>query len=497
MTDQSRLQLTDALIEQMLAQRAGPGAPADLVPAIAAAIESTGQRAPGVLGTLRGPAGSRTRRGPGRTWLLAAGALLLVGGAMAAGSGLVKLPSVVPPVPAPTAPVAVASPTAGPTMSPSPTETSSAVQPRAASWTPTGDMVAGRWGGTAVLLQDGKVLLVGGNSAPWPPDAEVYDPATRTWTATGPLITPRMSFTATRLLDGRVLVVGGQADNGALASPELYDPTTGSWTATGKLHTPHYFGATATLLPDGRVLVAGGVSSGDGVFTPVASAELYDPGSGSWTRTGSMGTKREGASATLLLDGRVLVAGGSAPTGNNAGEPVSSAELYDPGTGTWTPTGGMIHAAGGSGATLLDDGSVLVVGFNELTASVELYDPATGSWTATTTPLPLRGKEVGFSVTSFHDGRVLVAGGVLNPLPCDDPASASAQLYDPRTAAWTATSDMIQGRAGHTAILLPDGKVLVVGGTTSWMGEPCRPGVDGPTPRVLSSAELYDPGTGQ
>jgi hypothetical protein len=92
---------------------------------------------------------------------------------------------------------------------------------------------------------------------------------------------------------------------------------------------------------------------------------------------------------------------------------------------------------------------------------------------------------------------VLVAGGVLNPLPCDDPASASAQLYDPRTAAWTATSDMIQGRAGHTAILLPDGKVLVVGGTTSWMGEPCRPGVDGPTPRVLSSAELYDPGTGQ
>jgi WD40 repeat protein len=120
MTDQSRLQLTDALIEKMLAQRAGPGAPADLVPSVTAAIESTGQRAPGVLGTLRGPTGSRTRHGPGRTWLLAAGALLLVGGAVAAGSGLVRLPSLVPPVPAPTAPVAVASPTAGPTIAPSP-----------------------------------------------------------------------------------------------------------------------------------------------------------------------------------------------------------------------------------------------------------------------------------------------------------------------------------------------------------------------------------------
>lgn len=120
MTDQSRLQLTDAHIEKMLAQRAGPVAPADLIPSVAAAIESTGQRAPGVLGTLRGPAGSRTRRGPGRTWLLAAGALLLVGGAVAAGSGVVRLPSVVPPVPAPTLPVAVASPTAGPTIAPSP-----------------------------------------------------------------------------------------------------------------------------------------------------------------------------------------------------------------------------------------------------------------------------------------------------------------------------------------------------------------------------------------
>jgi Tol biopolymer transport system component len=122
MTDQSRLQLTDALIEKMLAQRAGPGAPADLVPAIAAAIDSTGQRAPGVLGTLRGPDGSRTRRGPGRTWLLAAGALLLVGGAVAAGSGLVKLPSVVPPVaviPTPSS----AELSASPTLSPAPSAT--------------------------------------------------------------------------------------------------------------------------------------------------------------------------------------------------------------------------------------------------------------------------------------------------------------------------------------------------------------------------------------
>jgi len=382
---------------------------------------------------------------------------------------------------------AIASPALGANASPSVDPSPTVVPPRAASWTPTGDMVGRRLGGTAVLLQDGKVLVFGGN--PGSPNAELYDPASETWTATAPM--PNAGGTATLLLDGKVLVVG----DGATA--ELYDPMTGSWTATGKLHTNHYE-ATATLLPDGRVLVAGGVSRGDGVFDPVASAELYDPRTGSWTRTGSMATKRTGATATLLRDGMVLVAGGAAPTGNYAGEDVASAELYDPGTGIWTKTGRMTQPRSYHEATLLQNGKVLVTTGYGTTS--QLYDPGTGSWTATASPSTLTG---GFSVTVLRDGRVLAAGGAPGPqdvgnqsLKCG-PSSAAAELYDPRTGTWTATSDMIQGRHGHTATLLPDGSVLVASGATGSWNPSCRPGIDGPTPSELSSAELYDPGTGQ
>jgi hypothetical protein len=151
------------------------------------------------------------------------------------------------------------------------------------------------------------------------------------------MIEARAHHTATLLRDGRVLVAGGSSvgfiipegvEPHLLASAELYDPGSGSWTPTGSMIEVRN-GHTATLLPDGRVLVAGGYSVG-GVGGPVASAELYDPSTGSWTPTGSMMRARAGHTATLLPDGRVLVAGGS---GGDSGT-VASAELYDPGSGT-------------------------------------------------------------------------------------------------------------------------------------------------------------------
>jgi hypothetical protein len=392
---------------------------------------------------------------------------------------------------------AIARPTPGANASPSTAPTPTVVAARAPSWTPTGDVSGPRWGGTAVLLEDGKVLVFGGNSGPWPPDAELYDPGTGTWTATGPMITPRMQFAATRLLDGRVLVVGGQGDNGALASAELYDPSAGTWAAAGTLHTAREYGTTATLLPDGRVLIAGGSSQN----APMASSEMYDPRTGSWTRTGSMGTKRAGATATLLANGKVLVAGGGGlvPGETFGWATLASAELYDPASGIWTATGTMTVPRVDQTAVLLPDGRALVLGRIDAGAAgagtAEVYDPGSGTWTATAPPSSLKD---GFSATVLRDGRVLVAGGVPRPrgvgntLVVCDPASASAQLYDPRTGTWIAASDMIQGRYGHTATLLPDGNVLVAGGATSWMGEPCPSGGD-----LLSSAELYDPGTGQ
>lgn len=371
---------------------------------------------------------------------------------------------------------------ASPSLAPSPS-----ASPRAASWTATGSMARTRDGAIAVPLLDGRVLVVGGNSNIAEPAAELYDPVTGTWTATGPMVTPRWQFAAVRLLDGRVLAASGGGEAGVLASAELYDPATGSWTATGSMETARY-NATLTLLPDGRVLVAGGDIVTHFFNPSVATAELYDPSTGSWAATGSMGTARSTQTATLLRDGKVLVAGGTNDN-DTLSYALASAELYDPRTGTWTPTGDMTEVRTWPSATLLSDGRVLVVGGSGdgMLASAELYDPTTGSWAATGSLGSPRG---GYTATALSDGRVLVAGGRVGDDVCG-PRSDSAELYDPRTRTWGATSDMIQGRSGHTATLLPDGNVLVASGRHSGRGgEPCGPGID-----LLSSAELYDPGS--
>jgi hypothetical protein len=241
-------------------------------------------------------------------------------------------------------------------------------------------------------------------------------------------------------------------------------PQSASWTATGNMVTARS-GHTATLLPDGKVLVAGGVGIN---FVVLASAELYDPSTGRWTATGNMITSRASHTAALLPNGKVLVAGGE--LGNRV---LASAELYDPSTGRWSATGNMVTSRAHHTTTLLPDGKVLVaggVGGNRVLASAELYDPSTRAWTATGNMVTPR---------SFHtaallpDGKVLVAGGELG-----NRVLASAELYDPSTGRWSATRNMVTPRFGHTATLLPDGKVLVAGGAGT-------------------SAELYDPSTGR
>jgi WD40 repeat protein len=216
------------------------------------------------------------------------------------------------------------------------------------------------------------------------------------------------------LPSGKVLVAGGVNVSGTLASAELYDPTSRTWTATGSLATARS-NHTATLLPNGHVLVASGV---DNMLNVLASAELYDPASGTWTATGSLATARDAAPATLLPNGKVLVAGGF----NSA-----IAELYDPASGTWTATGSLGAARLDPSATLLPNGQVLVAGgldntYNVL-ASAELYDPASGTWTATGS---LDHRSIAHTATLLPNGKVLVAGG-------GDPYTgfyvASAELY--------------------------------------------------------------------
>jgi len=301
--------------------------------------------------------------------------------------------------------------------------------PASGTWNATGTMNGARDGQTATLLLDGRVLVAGGASRAGMnalATAELYDPVSGTWTATGDMVAPGRGHTATLLSDGKVLVVGGDG-NPTLA--QLYDPASGTWTATGRPKIRYHVEHTATLLRDGKVLVTGGPPNGRDIGWP--TAELYDPASGSWTVTGNMVRIRLGHTATLLSDGKVLVAGGYSQGGSS--ESTASAEVYDPSSGSWTAVRKMAAIrSGGWTATLLTDGRVLVVGGfrsdgNGVLASTELYDPGTGTWTSAGKMATPRAGE---TATLLPGGQVLVVGG-LNVIDGTTRPQLSAELYDP------------------------------------------------------------------
>jgi N-acetylneuraminic acid mutarotase len=233
-------------------------------------------------------------------------------------------------------------------------------------------------------------------------------------------------------------------------------------------------GGASTVLPNGRVLVAGGWGSTERFGPKLASAELYDPVTGTWTATGSMSATRHGHSATLLPSGMVLVAGGYDV------DRLASTELYDPVTGIWTASGRLPEPFLGHIAVQLPNGTVLIAGGDVPSGSgavgsahAAFYDPATRTWTMVAS---MHTPRLAHSAVLLPDGRVLVMGGQKIGSPYT--AFASAEVFDPAAGTWTAIPDMTQARSGHTATLLPDGRVLVASGFG-----------DGDT---LASAELYD-----
>jgi hypothetical protein len=286
-----------------------------------------------------------------------------------------------------------------------------------------------------------------------------------TFVLTGNMTTLRIGHTATLLPDGRVLIAGGEApavlgSASSGRSAELYDPATGTFAVTGSMTQTHSF-HTATLLKNGKVLIADGTA-----------AELYDSVTGSFVPTGGMLAPNKFVQAVLLASGKVLVTGDI------------DAELYDPANGTFRQAGKYAIKAGFyTSATLLAGGRVLLEGDN----TTQIYDPTSDGFnlTASLSSAGLAGLEL-YSATLLTNGKVLIAGGT-------DEISrfATAVLYDPAMGSFKATASMSSMRDAHAAVLLADGRALIVGGDgMSCSGNVCA------FSGSLAAAELYDPSTG-
>src|SRR5216683_2591521 len=304
--------------------------------------------------------------------------------------------------------------------------------------------------------------------------------------------TPRADAAAIRLRDGRVLICGGTATGrigGVLSSAEIYDPAKQAFSPTGSMTAPRE-GQTITMLQDGRVLLTGGARN-VGFRAQLASAEFFDPATSTFAATGSMATPREGHTATLLRDGRVLVVGGS----DNGTHTMDSAEIYNPIPGAFRGAGHLNQPRIAHTATLLLDGKVLIAGGGRgdrpggyiAYDTAEMYEPVTGGFGMLRAHMV--NDRVGAAAVLLSDGRALIVGGksgqMLTSRSRGNIAGLTplntAETYDPETRRFVTTGNMGAPHYLATATKLDDGNVLVVGGWT----------LHGPTVVGLRDAEVY------
>lgn len=318
-------------------------------------------------------------------------------------------------------------------------------------------MSAPRASHTATPLPSGRVLVAGGftSGASAAQSAEIYDDDAGRFTRLPRMETLRHSHSATVLPGGKVLIAGGYAAGSEVtAAAELFDPATNSFAATGSLIAARG-GHVSVLLGNGKVLIAGGIGPG---WTFLSSAELYDPATGQFTPTSAMSVARESHAAVRLRDGRAFIVGGHRDRRANI-TLYTSAEAYDAATGRFTKVGDMRVRRHKHDAVLLRDGRVLITGgsderdANGAYDSTELFDPATGRFSSGPSMKRPRYKHQGTSIL-LPDGSVLIAGG-----------STQAETLDPAARAFT-IADGTARMAGQfsAAALLPDGRVLITGG---------------------------------
>lgn len=316
-----------------------------------------------------------------------------------------------------------------------------------------GTMNSRRFSHTSTLLPNGHILLAGGQNEEALSSVEVFDPVSNTFSNIDPMGVARSSHSATLLPNGKVLIAGGY-NGDCLSTTEIYDPQTGKFTPASRM-TVARSGHEAVLLLNGKVLLAGGVGTG---WTFLSSAEVFDPEAGTFTPTGSMATARESHTATLLNDGRVLITGGHRDR-RSAITIYSSAELYNPSTGVFVSTGNMSVRRHKHDAVLLSDGTVLIIGGSDerdregAYESAEVYEPGTGRFTPTVS-MNVKRYKLRSTTILLPNGHALVIGG-----------SNIAERYDPAVKVFVKVDgSMGSDRLFSAATLLPDGRVLITGG---------------------------------
>jgi hypothetical protein len=352
-------------------------------------------------------------------------------------------------------------------------------------WSQADPQPQAAWASAVVRLHDGRIMVIGGAASGSSYDAvataATFDPATGHWSRVTDMLQPRAYATAVTLNDGSVLVAGGSRNGQPLDTAERYIPDAGTWVAAGRLNLPRTQGEL-TLLADGRALATGGGIEGGPTWSSTASAEIFNPKTSQWSLVPPMAVARARHTAVLLPDGEVLVAGGATTFHLDAGIVTASAELFNPRTNSWRAAASMPEPRYVQGSVLLHDGRVLLAGgwyaMSNADPSHEtavIYDPATDKWSATGSMTTARAE---FGLAMLPDGRVLVAGGTDK----DYNLTVTAELFDPVTGSWTPTGNLKVATMWSAIQTLADGRVLISGG-----------GLDASATKVTAACEIYSP----
>ncbi len=341
-------------------------------------------------------------------------------------------------------------------------------------WIPTlTSMSDSRWAPAYSLLPEGRGLIAGGYS--FPADrcvatADLFDPGTHRFTPTrGRLVVPRNFAQASLLPGGGILICGGyNTVLGTLGSAELFDPASQAFTLLPRpMSSPREL-FTATTLRDGRVLCVGGFNTHRG--RTLRSADLFDPATQTFTPTGQLAYDRFGQDAVRLADGRVLIVGGTHWFVRQPTVTLASAEIYDPSTGLFQSTHGPMHfPRDRPTATLLASGQVLIAGGQNSTGEpeqAELFDPKTETFTLLLNKMTA--PRMAHAAAMLPSGEVLIAGGWSVPR---NTTIGDAELYDSLTQSFTTLPALPIGAHDQALLVFPSGLVLIAGGKEAGEGK--------------------------